>query len=68
MPRSQNSNGHRRFLSLALCGMSYLATSAYAAQFDLSALRPSTLFAQAGIGDQSTRAYVAGATWNSAHS
>lgn len=36
---------------------------ANAAQFDLAALEPSTLFIQAGIGDQSTQAYMGGATW-----
>jgi hypothetical protein len=64
MPRNQNSHRYRRFLIVAVWGMSLAATSTYAAQFDLSALRPTTLFVQAGVGDQSTRAYVAGATWN----
>jgi hypothetical protein len=54
----------RRCLFVALWSTSFTATSSYAAELDLSALRPSTLFVQAGIGDQSTRAYVAGATWN----
>jgi hypothetical protein len=62
MPRSQISDRYRLYLSIALWSMNCLATSAYAAQFDLSTLRPSTLFVQAGVGDQSTRAYVAGAT------
>jgi lipid A 3-O-deacylase len=34
-----------------------------AAQFDLGTLEPSTLFIQAGVGDQRTEAYMAGATW-----
>ena len=54
----------RRYLFVALWGTSFTAMTTYAAEFDLSALRPSTLFVQAGIGDQSTRAYVAGATWD----
>ena len=37
---------------------------ALAAQPDASSLRPSSLFIQAGVGDNDTRAYVAGATWD----
>jgi lipid A 3-O-deacylase len=37
---------------------------ANAAQFDFAALEPSTLFIQAGIGDQRTQAYMGGATWD----
>jgi lipid A 3-O-deacylase len=55
---------HRRAAFAALLGMSLVvASTAYAAQFDLGALQPSSLFVQAGVGDQDTHAYVAGATW-----
>ncbi len=37
---------------------------AHAAQPGASSLRPSSLFIQAGVGDNSTHAYVAGATWD----
>jgi lipid A 3-O-deacylase len=37
---------------------------ASAAQFGLAALEPSTLFIQAGVGDQRTEAYMGGATWD----
>jgi lipid A 3-O-deacylase len=37
---------------------------ASAAQFDFAALEPSTLFIQAGVGDQRTQAYMGGATWD----
>jgi lipid A 3-O-deacylase len=53
-----------RTLLVALLGMSLVAPRVHAAQFDLGALQPSSLFIQAGIGDQDTRAYVAGATWD----
>src|SRR6202049_404359 len=62
MPKSHIVSRYRRSIFDALLGLA--VTSAYAAQFDLSALRPSGLFMQAGVGDQSTRAYVAGATWD----
>jgi hypothetical protein len=62
MPKSHIVSRYRRSIFAALLGLA--VTSAYAAQFDLSALRPSGLFMQAGVGDQSTRAYVAGATWD----
>jgi hypothetical protein len=61
MPKSHIFSRYRRSMFAAL--LSLALTSAYAAQFDLSALQPSGLFMQAGVGDQSTRAYVAGATW-----
>jgi lipid A 3-O-deacylase len=64
MPRRLIFSRRRRSLFVAVLGMGFVATSSYAALFDLSALQPSTLFIQAGVGDQSTRAYVAGATWN----
>jgi lipid A 3-O-deacylase len=35
-----------------------------AAQFDLAELKPSTLFIQAGVGDQRTEAYMGGVTWD----
>lgn len=44
--------------------MILLAGTAHAALPDPSALRPSSLFVQAGVGDNDTHAYVAGATWD----
>jgi hypothetical protein len=39
-------------------------TRSLPAQGIISDLMPSTTFVQAGIGDQSTRAYIVGATWD----
>ena len=64
MPWSQISSLCRWYLLLGLWVTSLTAVSADATRFDLGALRASTLFIQAGVGDQSTRAYVAGATWD----
>jgi lipid A 3-O-deacylase len=55
---------HRRTLLVALLSLSLVVLRAHAGQLDLGALQPSGLFIQAGIGDQSTRAYIAGATWD----
>jgi lipid A 3-O-deacylase len=44
--------------------MRFAITPADAAQLDLGALEPSTLFAQAAAGDQRTQSYVGGATWD----
>ena len=63
MPTSQIFSGHPRCLFVALLGALFTATSSFSDQIDLSALRASALFVQAGVGDQRTRAYVAGATW-----
>ena len=52
---------HRLLLLLA---MGLAASGSHAAEFDLSALRASSFFVQAGAGNESTRSYVAGATWN----
>src|ERR1700680_4945873 len=60
--RDTYSFRRRPFLIVTLLGLA--ATTTHAAQFDLGALHPSGLFAQMGIGNQNTRAYVAGATWN----
>jgi lipid A 3-O-deacylase len=64
MPKSQTFSRGRRCLFVALWGTIFTATSSYAAQVEFSALRASTLFVQAGVGDQRTRAYVVGATWD----
>jgi lipid A 3-O-deacylase len=65
-PRLSASSAVLRGMTVlvALVSMLLAAPRAQATQFDLGALRPSSLFVQAGIGDQSTRAYVAGATWD----
>jgi hypothetical protein len=51
---------------LALLGVLTFGTSApaLAAQSIVDDLIPSTAFVQAGIGDQSTRAYIGGLTWD----
>jgi lipid A 3-O-deacylase len=41
-----------------------IVAAATAAPFGLGALEPSTLFIQAGAGDQTTQAYMGGATWH----
>jgi len=47
----------------ALC-VSLTLSIADAYGFNVNALEPSTLFFQAGIGNQSTHAYIAGTSWN----
>jgi lipid A 3-O-deacylase len=56
----------RNFLPWYLAVVSVLTYSASArsAQSVVDDLIPSTAFIQAGIGDQSTRAYIAGLTWD----
>jgi lipid A 3-O-deacylase len=56
----------RNFLPWYLAVVSVLTCSASArsAQSVVDDLIPSTAFIQAGIGDQSTRAYIAGLTWD----
>ena len=62
--KDRSFSRHHRAGFAALLGMSVVvASNTYAAQFDLRALQPSSLFVQAGVGDQDTHAYVAGATW-----
>ena len=51
-----------RCLCLLIAGAGLL-NPAEAAQFDLRALQPSSVFVQVGAGSQDTHAYVAGATW-----
>jgi lipid A 3-O-deacylase len=48
-------------LTFLTCGSS---PRCLAAQGIVNELMPSTAFVQAGIGDQSTRAYIAGVTWD----
>ena len=56
----------RNFLPWYLAVVSVLtySSSARSAQSVVDDLIPSTAFVQAGIGDQSTRAYIAGLTWD----
>ena len=56
----------RNFLPWYLAVVSVLtySSSARSAQSVVDDLIPSTAFIQAGIGDQSTRAYIAGLTWD----
>jgi hypothetical protein len=56
---------HQRGAAIAaLVGTSLIvASNSTAAEINLRALHPSTLFVQAGAGDQNTQAYVGGATW-----
>jgi len=42
----------------------FAVAGAYASGSDLSFLEPSSVFVQAGVGDQDTHAYIAGATWD----
>jgi len=58
-----NSIAVRVLIALTLL-MSLPTSRSYAADFNVGALQPSTLFIQGGIGDQRTYAYVGGATWN----
>jgi len=51
--------GRQLFAAVLLGAVPALGVAA-----DLSALVPSTLFAQAGVGDQDTHAYVLGGTWD----
>jgi hypothetical protein len=48
----------------AALALSLTVTPASAGQFNFRVLEPSTLFFQAGIGDQRTDAYMAGVTWD----
>ena len=49
---------------LAVVSVLTYSASARSAQSVVDDLIPSTAFVQAGIGDQSTRAYIAGLTWD----
>ena len=55
---------HRQSLLVGALCVSLTVSIAHAYGFNVNALEPSTLFFQAGIGNQSTRAYIAGTTWN----
>jgi len=58
----------RNFVPRCLAGLVLLTLAsgarALAAQSVIDDLIPSTAFVQAGIGDQSTRAYIGGVTWD----
>jgi lipid A 3-O-deacylase len=58
----------RRYIARCLAVVAIVTlgsgTRSLPAQGIISDLMPSTTFVQAGIGDQSTRAYIAGLTWD----
>lgn len=53
---------NKTHIVVAALAASMISLSGHAAQ--LTAIEPSSVFAQAGVGDQRTTAYVVGATWN----
>ena len=55
---------HRRYLAVIAVLTLSSGARCLAAQSFVDDLIPSTVFVQAGIGDQSTRAYIAGVTWD----
>ena len=55
---------HRQSLLVGALCVSLTLSIADAYGFNVNALEPSTLFFQAGIGNQSTHAYIAGTSWN----
>ena len=57
-------NLHRRYLAVMAVLTFSSGARCLAAQSVFDDLIPSTAFVQAGIGDQSTRAYIAGLTWD----
>src|SRR5882757_6927133 len=50
--------------TLVIATLSLVAPASHAEGFDLRVLQPTTLFVQAGVADDNTQAYVAGATWD----